>query len=188
MKTSPYAKLFVVAAAITFSSCSSPPPTPSRVPVSGSLGSQASLAERVFAEVNSRRASMGKATLQRHPGLDRLAQKHCNYLVETAGSYGMYGKDISHIGFEGRALAARQAYKINSLGENVVSSTNHSAKHLVALWAGSKGHEHNMGNDWTCSGIATAVTPGGKVICTQLFATAPSTSHLTMKQRINREW
>ncbi|QTN31515.1 CAP domain-containing protein [Akkermansiaceae bacterium] len=160
----------------------------SRMPVSVSLGSDASLSAEVFAEVNSYRASKGKAALQRHAGLDKLAQQHCDHLAKTAGSYGIYGKDISHVGFEGRAVVARQAYKIDSLGENVVSSTTHSAKHLVKLWAGSKSHDHNMKADWAHTGIATAVTADGKVISTQLFGTNPSSSHLLLKQRMNRDW
>lgn len=158
------------------------------MPVSSALGNDQSLAGKVFAEVNSYRAARGKSVLQRHPGLDRLAQEHCNYLVKTAGSYGLYGKDISHIGFEGRALAARQAYNITNLSENVASSKSHSAKHLVNLWANSKGHSFNMSTDWACTGVATAITADGKVISTQLFGTAPSTSHLTMRKRFNREW
>ena len=188
MKTSPYTKLCAAALAGVLASCSSPSPTISRVPVSASFGSDSSLSGKVFAEVNSYRASNGKAALQRHAGLDCLAQQHCDYLVKTAGSYSMYGKNISHVGFESRALTAHQAYKISSLGENVVSSTNHSAKHLVELWASSKNHDHNMKTDWTCTGVATAVTADGQVISTQLFGTSPSSSHLDFKQRMNREW
>ncbi len=188
MKASPYAKLFAVALAGALASCSSSSPTVSRMQVSSSFGSDATLSSKVYNEVNSYRTSKGKAALQRHPGLDRLAQQHCDYLVKTGGNYGIYGKSISHLGFDSRALTARQAYKITSLGENVVSSTNRSPKHLVNLWAGSEGHEHNMSTDWACTGVATAVTPDGKVISTQLFGTAPSSSHMTLKRRFNREW
>ncbi len=188
MKTSPYATLFAVALAGALASCSSSSPTVSRMPVSSSFGSDATLSGKVFNEVNSYRVSKGKAALQRHPGLDRLAQQHCDYLVKTGGNYGIYGKSVSHIGFSGRALSARQSYKITSLGENVVSSTSRSPKHLVNLWAGSKTHEHNMSTDWACTGVATAVTPDGKVISTQIFGTAPSSSHLSLKKRFNRDW
>lgn len=188
MKTSPYTKLCAVALVGVLASCSAPSPTVSRMPVSTSFGKDASLSDQVFREVNSYRASKGKAALQRHPGLDRLAQQHCDYLVKTSGSYGIYGKSISHIGFEGRALSAKQAYKITSLGENVVSSTDRSAKHLVELWAGSKGHEHNMRNDWSCTGIATAVNANGEVISTQLFGNAPSESHRQMADRFANQW
>lgn len=188
MKTFPCVKLFATALMVAFSSCAQPPPAVSRVQVSSALGGDSSLSGQVFDEVNSYRAAKGKAALQRHHGLDRLAQQHCDYLVKTAGSYGIYGKDVSHIGFEGRSLAARQSYNITNLSENVVSSTNHSAKHLVNVWAGTKGHSYNMSTDWACTGVATAYTADGRVISTQIFGTSPSTSHLTLKKRFNREW
>lgn len=158
------------------------------MPVSSSPKGETPLSGKVFAEVNSYRASKGKTALKRHPGLDRLAQQHCDHLVKTAGSYSMYGRNISHTGFESRALTARQAYKINNLGENVVSSTVHSAKRLVDLWAVSKSHDYNMSADWSYTGVATAITADGQVISTQLFGTSPSTSCLTLKQRFNRDW
>jgi uncharacterized protein YkwD len=188
MKTSPYTLLFAAALTGVLASCSPPSPTVSRVQVSTSFGNDSSLSSKVFSEVNSYRSSKGKPALQRHAGLDRLAQQHCDYLAKTSGDYGIYGKSISHIGFEGRTLAARQNYRINSLGENVVSSTNRSPKHLVDLWAGSKGHEHNMRSDWAYTGVATAITPDGQVISTQIFGTAPSTSHMDLKNRLNRAW
>lgn len=154
--------------------------------VSSPIRSDSSLSGKVFNEVNSYRAAKGKSSLQRHPGLDRLAQQHCDYLVKTAGSYDLYGKSVSHIGFEGRALTARQSYNISSLGENVVSSTNHSPQHLVKVWTGSKTHEHNMRADWYCTGIGTAVAADGTVISTQLFGAAPSISPMEYKQRFNR--
>ena len=188
MKSNPCVKLSATVLAVALSSCALPPPAVSRVQVSSASGSDSSLSGQVFDEVNSYRAAKGKPALQRHHGLDRLAQQHCDYLVKTAGSYSLYGKDVSHIGFEGRALAARQSYSITNLSENVVSSTNHSAKHLVGVWAGTKGHSYNMSTDWACTGVATAYTADGRVISTQIFGTAPSTSHLTMRKQINREW
>lgn len=183
MKFIPYAKLFAVALTGVLASCSSPSTQITRMPVSTSMRGDSSLSGKLFNEVNSYRLARGKAALQRHPGLDRIAQTHCDYLVKTAGSYDLYGKNISHIGFGGRALLARQSYSINSLGENVVSSSNHSPDHLVKVWAGSKDHEYNMGADWFCTGIATAVTPDGTVISTQLFGAAPSVTQLDLKQR-----
>lgn len=186
MKTSPYTLLCAAALVGALASCSSPSPTVSRVPVSSSFGSQAALSDQVFSEVNSYRRAIGKPALRRHAGLDRLAQQHCDYLAKTGGSYGLYGKNVSHIGFEGRALAAKQSYKITSLGENVVASSDKSAKHLVNLWAGSKGHEHNMRSDWECAGVATAITADGQVISTQIFGNSPSTSHREMTDRFSR--
>lgn len=188
MKSSPYTLLCAAAVSGVLASCSASPQAVSRVPVSSSIGSHRSLSDQVFSEVNSYRAAKGKPALRRHSGLDRLAQQHCEYLAKTSGSYGIYGKSVSHIGFEGRALAAKQAYQITSLGENVVSSSNKSAQHLVKLWAGSKGHEQNMRSDWACTGIGTAVTPDGHVISAQIFGVSPSTSHRTMADRFSRQW
>lgn len=183
MKTSSFTLMFAVALAGVLASCSAPPSTINRIPVSSSLGREATLSDRVFAEVNSYRASKGKVALQRHAGLDRLAQQHCDYLVKNGGNYSLHGKHVSHVGFEGRALTARHSHKIMSFGENVVASTNHSPKHLINLWAGSNGHEQNMRNDWSCTGVATAVNAQGMVISTQVFGSAPSTSHRGMAER-----
>jgi hypothetical protein len=69
---------------------------------------------------------------------------------------------VSHIGFVGRALSAKQSYNIMSLGKNIVASSDRSAKHLVKLWAGSKSYDHNMRSDWAYTGIST-----------QLFGNSP---------------
>lgn len=178
MKTSHNILLLAAVFACVLPSCSAPSPTVAKMPVSRSMGNDSSLAGQVFQEVNSYRASKGKSALVRHAGLDRLAQKHCDYLVKTRGSYGLHGKNVSHIGFESRVALARHKYSISSIGENVVSSTTKSSSHLVNLWIGSKGHEHNMRGDWTCTGVATAVTPEGTVISTQVFGTNPGDANL----------
>lgn len=188
MKTSPYTMLCAAALAGVLASCSPPAPTVTRMQVSSSAGRDSTLSAQLFSEVNSYRASKGKPALMRHDGLDQLAQQHCDYLVKTAGNYGIYGKNISHIGFESRSLVARQTYKIDVIGENVVSSATPSARHLVGLWAGSKNHEHNMRDQWAYTGVATAISNDGQVVSTQLFGTAPSTSHMDLRNRLNRAW
>lgn len=149
------------------------------------MGSDNSLSGQVFQGVNSYRASKGKSALVRHAGLDRLAQKHCNYLVQTRGSHGLHSRSSSHMGFEGRTTVALHKYSISSVGENVASSTTKSANHIVNLWVGSKGHEHNMRGDWVCTGVATVVTPEGAVISTQLFGTDPGGSDLDHPSYLN---
>lgn len=174
MKTKIQTMLFATALVGALASCS-PPSTPvNRVPVSSSFGREAALSDQVFAEVNSYRASKGKSTLQRHAGLDRLAQQHCDYLAKNGEKQSLHGKYVSHYGFEGRSDMARYQYKIMTLGENVVASSNRSPKHLLNLWSGSKSHEHNMRGDWTCTGVATSVNTQGMVVSTQLFGSAPS--------------
>lgn len=167
-------------------SCSSPSSATSPGLSSSSPGRDSALASQVFSEVNSYRSANGKSILSRHAGLDRLAQQHSDYLAKTGGSYDLYGKNVSHFGFDGRAVMARQAFKITSLGENVIASPDRSAKHLVNCWAASKGHEHNLRSDWYCTGVGTAVTREGMGITTQIFGNSPSTSHRELTDRYNR--
>lgn len=185
MKTSHHILLLATAFACVLPSCSSPSQTVAKMPVSHSMVNDSSLAGQVFQEVNSYRASKGKRALVRHAGLDRLAQKHCDYLVKTRGSYGLHGKNVSHMGYESRLALARHKYSISSIGENVVSSTTKSSNHLVNLWIKSKGHENNMRGSWTCTGVATAVTPEGSVISTQIFGTNPSDTSLERANHFN---
>lgn len=185
--TSPCILLCAAALPCLFASCSSTLPAVTRVEVA-SLGEDHSLAGKVFDEVNLYRARKGKSALERHSGLDSLAQKHCDYLAATGGKYSLHGRAISHVGFEGRALAARHIYHISSLSENVVASTDHSSKNLVSLWAGSKNHEFNMRDDWALTGIGTAMGADGMVISTQIFGTGIDTSHLTLTNKFNRSW
>lgn len=188
MKLVPYTQLFAVALATALASCSPTTPDTTRVLVSASLGRDSSLAGNVFTDVNAYRNKQGMKTLQRHSGLDRLAQEHCEYLAKIRGSEIIGGKTISHIGFEGRALVARQVYQIGTVAENVVSSGRISSGHLVELWAGSKSHEHTMRSDWSCTGVGTVVTDDGVVISTQLFGTEPRYGQLEMANRYNRRW
>jgi uncharacterized protein YkwD len=176
MKSKLKAKLLIAALCGAVFSCSSPQATVSAVPATPSSRSGSSLSDQVFAEVNSYRVSKGKRPLDRHAGLDRLAQQHCNYLAKNGAKFSLHGKYVSHIGFEGRSLAAKQAYKITTIGENVVASSNHSPKHLVELWAGSRTHEQNMRSDWSCTGVATAVNTEGMLVSTQIFGSAPNSS------------
>lgn len=185
MKSSPYLKLSAIVLAGLLASCSSPSPDLTRVPVSLTRGSDSSLNGKIFDGVNIYRAAKGKSILKRHAGLDAIAQKHCEYLAKNCGSSGM---NIGHIGFEGRALVARQAYDITSIGENVASSTTKSADRLVDLWKSSKTHDHNMCSDWTYAGIGTAFTSDGMVISTQVFGGSENHGYLESKNRYTRAW
>lgn len=177
MKASPYALLFAAAFASVLASCSPSPTTPvSRVPVSSSFGREAAFSDQVFAELNSYRASKGKSSVQRHAGLDRLAQQHSDFLAKNGDKKGLHGKYVGHQGLEGRADMAKFQYKIMTIGENVAASSTRSPKHVVNLWSGSKGHEQTMRGDWAYAGIATSVNAQGMVVSTQIFGSAPSSS------------
>jgi uncharacterized protein YkwD len=184
MKITPYNQLIALALVSAVVSCSSSAPTITRVPVSASSVRSSDLSGDVFKEVNSYRALHGKSALERHAGLDRLAQQHCDYLAKNCGGSGV---NINHLGFEGRANTARGSYNIQSIGENVVSSSSYSARHLVDLWISSKGHERNMRSSWKYTGIATAKTPDGMVISTQIFGIEESNSDL-LSDSFARPW
>ena len=186
MRTYPYLKVIAVASVGALASCATTPKT-QKVSVSTSLRPDSSLTEQVFREVNSYRRSHGASDLQRHAGLDRLAQEHCQYLRQHRGEFGLYGKNVSHYGFDGRALMARRAYNMENISENVAAA-NHPGSNpgptLVQLWAGSKGHESNMRSAWTCTGIGVVVDDDGTVFSTQLFATVGN-SQMTTRERFN---
>ncbi len=187
MKTTNLTKVGAVACMIALASCAQPPATTS-VPMSATGPPDSSLSARVFQEVNSYRRSHGARDLPRHPGLDRLAQEHCEFLRQNRGKFGLYGKNVSHFGFEGRTLAARERYRMQNLGENVVaanSSGSGTASMLVQQWAASKSHAYNMRSSWTHSGIGVVVDDDGMVFSTQLFGVI-SNSQMDLTDRFRR--
>jgi len=187
MKTSPYIKLTAIGLAAVLASCSSSIPETTRIQVSAS-GSNDSLSDHIYRDVNAYRNSKGKSHVKRHSGLDAIAQKHSDYLARNIGNGRLTKHSINHDGFEGRALSVRQTYRISSIGENVVTSTDHSSKKLVRLLAASRDHDHTMRNAWTYVGVGTSYTPSGLVISTQIFGTGESSSHLELSNRFNRVW
>ena len=185
MKTYSYLKVIAVACAGALASCASQPET-KKIAVSASIRPDNSLSGQILQEVNAYRRSHGASDLERHAGLDRLAQQHCEYLRKNRGTFGLSGKNVSHFGFEGRALAARELYHMMSCSENVAAA-NASRKSapptLVSLWAQSKDHEYNMRSTWTHTGIGVVVDDDGTVFCTELFATishSQMTTHLRL--------
>lgn len=170
-------------------SCASQP-TRTTVPMSSASAapSKASLSGSLHAEVNSYRRSHGAKNLQRHPGLDRLAQEHSEYLRKNRGTFSLHGKNVSHYGFEGRALAARQRFQMDDISENVVSakaSGGNPASMLVKLWAGSRNHNHNMRQSWSHTGIGVVVDADGTIFATQLFGT-PNNSQMALTDRFRQ--
>jgi len=187
MKIHPSTRLFGLLAAAALASCASPPES-TRLPVAASIQPDTSISGRVFEAVNSYRRSQGAGTLQRHAGLDRLAMKHSEYLRRNRGNFSLHGKNVSHHGFDGRALVARQNYQMMNISENVAAAYNPGASApsvLVDLWRGSKDHRKNMTESWTHSGIGVVVDSDGTVFATQLFATR-SYSQMAMRERMNQ--
>jgi uncharacterized protein YkwD len=188
MKTNTYLKVIVLACAGALASCATQPQV-TKVPMSASLRPDNSLAGQVHKEVNSYRRSHGASELQRHPGLDRLAQEHCKYLLQHRGTFGIYGKNVSHFGFEGRADMIRTQLQMRSSSENVAAATPNgqaAAPLLVKLWSESNGHDYNMLAAWTYSGVGVVVDSDGKVFSTQIFATGAPYSQLASRDRFSQ--
>ena len=189
MKTRPYTRILAVAFTVALASCASPPqPATTRMPVSASLRPDSSITGRLHQEVNAYRRSQGETTLQRHAGLDSLAQAHCEYLRQHRGTFSLNGKNVSHFGFEGRSLMARERYQMASVSENVAASSKvpgSSTQRIVALWKGSKDHHKNMLDDWTHTGVGVVVDSDGMVFATQLFSTE-NLSQMSVRERFNR--
>jgi uncharacterized protein YkwD len=147
---------------------------PTKIPVSTSSSrTSGSLSNRILQEVNAYRSTSGAKPLPRNPGLDRLAQEHCEYLRKNRGTFKVHGGNVSHQGFENRTLMARRYYNVSQLGENVAAigggASNAPAK-MVRLWAASPSHNFAMkGKGWTETGIGVVVDADGTVFATQLF-------------------
>lgn len=187
MKTYLRPRILAVACAGALASCASPPQA-TKLPVSSSFRPGNSSTENLFQDVNSYRRSQGAQELQRHPGLDRLAQEHSEYLRKKRGSFELSGRNVSHIGFEGRVLVARERYQMESMSENVAAARHprgNMTTTLLDLWKGSKNHHKNMLDDWTHSGMGVVVDSDGMVFATQLFSTV-SMSQLSSRERFNR--
>ena len=173
MKNLPYTHLSALLCAGALVACANSR-VPTKVPVSVSLQADHSPAAQVFQSVNAYRSSQGVKQLQRHAGLDRLAQKHCEYLRQQRGTFSLKGRNVSHMGFDGRALVARELYRMDNISENVAAA-NHAGTHVdaavMALWKSSKDHQKNMVDSWTHTGIGVVVDSDGTVFADQLFAT-----------------
>ena len=176
------APLLQDAALAALASCASPS-QPGRDQVSVQVAS--SLSDQVYQDVNAYRRSQGAKDLQRHAGLDRLAQEHCEYLRKNRGTFNLYGKNVSHDGSEGRALVAMKSLRMLNTSENVAStlcgvSDAQTAGFLLKLWQKSTDHDYAMRNPaWTHTGVGTVVDADG-----QLFGTI-SLSQLSTRDRFS---
>lgn len=187
MKPSNHLKVIAVACIGVLASCA-PQNEAQKLQASASLRSGSSASGKVHDSVNTYRRSHGMADLQRHAGLDRLAQDHSEFLRQNRGRFGLHGKNVSHYGFDARSLAARERHNMLNLGENVaaaVAPPSNPGPTMVRLWAASKDHERNMRDSWTHTGIGVAVDADGTVFATQIFSTI-SYSQMESRNRFNR--
>lgn len=160
------------------------------LPVSRPSQAEAALAAAVYEGINAYRRNHGATVLQRHTALDHLAQQHSEFLRKNRGKFSIYGANVSHYGFESRAIAAQRFYQMGQVGENVACSSGRgtaTGATLVALWANSPNHEANMRNAWTHTGVGVAKDSDGMVFATQLFGSykAPMQRDLVNSLRIH---
>lgn len=187
MKTQFITRMIAVVCTGILASCASQP-VPTKIEVSSTFRPDSSLSNRILQEVNSYRQSKGASVLQRHSGLERLAQEHCEYLRQHRGTFSLNGKNVSHIGFDGRALIARERYNMSGVSENVAAGNHpgkNPAKLMLELWQSSKDHNKNMIDKWTHTGVGVVVDSDGMIFATQLFATM-SNSQMSTRERFNR--
>lgn len=144
-----------------------------------------SLAGKLHAQVNSHRGGIGKSSLPRHAGLDRLARQHSEFMVRNRGKI---KGGLTHYGFEERALAAQRLMGMSNVAENIATCSggfSSPASTLVNAWKNSSGHAKNMKGRWDATGIGVAVAPDGTVFATQIFA-SKNHSHMAMTDRMRQ--
>ena len=169
-------------------SCAHEPKSTS-MPVSKTMGGtpqSRNLSSQTFNEVNQYRGEKGAKPLQRHSGLDQLAQRHAQYLIDNRGTFTLHGRTVSHDGFVGRTLIAREHYGMNNISENVASTTggtSNAPRVFRNIWVSSHGHEHNMRSAWTHTGVGVAMADDGTVVAVQLFAVQGMKSHDAMMDK-----
>jgi uncharacterized protein YkwD len=138
-------------------------------------------------EINRYRRPIGKNPVPRHPGLDKMARQHCEFMAMNPGKFELGSTIITHYGFEERVLQAQRQHGMLSLAENVAGGPDspNMAGRFVRAWAASPGHDFNLRQDWDATGIGVFITPDGTAYATQLFATR-SRSHFQTAQRMRR--
>lgn len=148
------------------------------------------LASCVFEQVNRYRQSTGSARLVDHSGLNKLALQHSEYMRRHRGTFGIYGKNVTHIGSEGRSLVAMRIYNFINYSENVAAtmkcvSDARSASKLVGLWTNSPDHLAAMeSSSYTHTGVGIVTDTDGTVFATQIFGTMTN-NQLATRQRFN---
>ncbi len=188
MKNTP-SRLWVVAAGVTLLASCGPQLATTTVPMASKAtvsSTDGSLAGTLHAQVNSYRASIGRPALRRHAGLDRMAQQHCEFMRKNRGKFGK--SNLTHYGFEERALAAQRMMNMSNVGENIATCSGmgkNSAPVVLQAWKNSSGHAKNMRGDWGVTGIGAVVDSDGTVFATQLFATE-NHSHLSLTNRMRQ--
>lgn len=181
---------FLTAVCFTAISLGASSCTPTQSVRVSSLSPDQILASCVHNQVNAYRKSKGSAALSGHPGLNKLALQHSEYMRKNRGTFGLYGKNVTHMGSEGRALAAMRIYNFINSSENVAAamkgaSNSQSAATLVKLWTNSPEHEAEMkASSYTHTGIGIVTDADGTMFATQIFGTLTQ-NQLATRERFN---
>lgn len=127
----------------------------------------------VEASLNRWRGTIGRAPIQRHAGLDKMAQQHCEFLARNRGKFKVGSTKLSHVGFEERAFKAQRAYGMAHVSENVAGGIIHGdvGPQICQAWINSGRHAYNLRQKWDYTGFGIVVADDGMVYVTQLFAT-----------------
>jgi len=153
-----------------------------------STGNESVLANSIHAQVNSHRGALGKPAVRRHPGLDRLARQHSEFMRLNRGKFLGTSSNLSHYGFEERALTARHHLGMSDVAENIATCSggfSNPAGTLVGAWKKSAGHARNMTGLWNTTGIGVVVDADGTVFATQIFA-SENQSHGALMERMRQ--
>lgn len=150
--------------------------------------SDGTLAGKIHAQVNAYRQATGKPALPRHAGLDRMARQHSEFMLRNRGKFSGASANLTHYGFEERALNAQRTMSMGNVAENIATCSGNfgsPANTLVGSWKNSSGHAKNMKSQWDATGVGIAVAPDGTVFATQIFATEDH-SHMAMTDRMRQ--
>jgi uncharacterized protein YkwD len=159
-----------------------------RVPMSATVSPhQASVVGKLDDSITEYRRSIGRAPIQRHAALDRLAMDHCRFMAKNRGKFTLGSENISHYGFEERALLAQRQYGMSSVAENVAGGVikGDIPSQLTGAWTGSKKHVYNLKQNWDVTGMAVYIADDGMVYATQIFA-MQSQSQMQMVDRFRQ--
>ena len=172
---------------VLLASCASNLDTTSVPMSSGAPTSQSSVVGDLDRSVTQYRQSIGKAPIRRHAALDKLAMDHCRFMANNRGKFTLGSENISHYGFEERALVAQRQYGMASVAENVAGGVIQGsiASQLTGAWTSSEKHVYNLNQNWDATGIGVYVADDGMVYATQIFATK-SHSQMEMVDRFRQ--
>lgn len=117
----------------------------------------------VLKYTNELRTANHKPVLLMKEEISKIARKHSENMAAGKVAFG-------HDGFDKRELEVKKSVnEVSLIAENVAYGAT-TAKEVVDLWNGSKGHRENMLGDYKYIGIGTATDSKGVIYYTQIFA------------------